>query len=64
MVKLQFRKIRIPYKRKAYEYEIIILTLPRSSNTILRSLRGKRLDIKVTHQEDSYIISLSETLVD
>ncbi len=64
MVKLQFRKIKIPYKRKTYEYEIIILTLPRNSNAVLKSLRGKNLNIKVFHQEDSYIISLSETSVD
>ena len=64
MVKLQFRKISIPYKRKTYEYEIIVLTLPRNSNTVLKSLRGKKLNITVTRQEDSYIISLSETSVD
>ena len=64
MVKLQFRKIKIRYKRKAYEYERVVLIFPRNSNSILKSLRGKKLNIKISQQENSYIISLSETLVD
>ena len=64
MVKLQFRKIRIRYKRKAYEYERIVLILPRNTNDVLKVLRGKQLSIKVTQQENNYIISLSETTVD
>ncbi len=64
MVKLQFRKIKIRYKRKAYEYERIVLTFPKDSNIILESLRDKKLNIKITQQENSYIISLSETLLD
>ena len=64
MVKLQFRKIRIRYKRKVYEYERIVLVLPRNTNDILNVLRDKQLYIKVTQQESRYIISLSETQVD
>jgi hypothetical protein len=64
MVKLQFRKKRIRYKRKAYEYDQIVLTLPRNSNTILKSLRGKQLNIKITQLEDNFVISLSESAVD
>jgi hypothetical protein len=30
----------------------------------MKSLQGKQLNIKVTQQENSYIISLSETEVD
>ena len=63
MVKLQFRKIRIRYKRKAYEYERIILIFPSNSNSLLKSLRGKQLNIKVTQQEKDFVISLSETSV-
>jgi len=64
MVKLQFRKIRIRYKRKAYEYERIVLIFPRNTHNILKALRGKQLKIKVTQQEKDFVISLSETSVD
>ena len=62
MVKLQFRKIKIRYKRKAYEYERIVLIFPTNTHSILKSLQGKQLGIKVTQQEDNYLISLAETL--
>ena len=45
MVKLQFRKIRIRYKRKVYEYDNDLLIFPIKSHQLLLALRGKELKL-------------------
>jgi len=60
MVKLQFRKIRIRYKRKVYEYDRILLIFPIKSHQLLLALRGKELKIAVTKQGKAYNISIKE----
>ena len=61
MVKLQFRKIRIRYKRKVYEYDRVILIFPIKSFQLLLALRGKELELAVTKQGRRYNVSMIET---
>ena len=60
MVKLQFKKNRIRYKRKTYEYERVTLNFPMENNQTLQPLRDKELKIKVTNKNGTYNVSMAD----
>ncbi len=60
MVKLQFRKAKRTYKRKAYEYERVSLNFPTEFTEIFQALKDKEVKIAVTKQGKTYNISLTE----
>jgi hypothetical protein len=58
MVKLGFYVVEKCYKNRVYKHELVLLRFPKELHEILRCLRDKQLEIKVTREENTTHITL------